>query len=62
MNSLQLLASAKEHASQRRIDVTLRDLHDGLVIPLDLPGAREKSLDAFDLSIEPAVEHVHRCC
>jgi len=49
-------------ASGARIDVTLRDLQDGLVIPLDLPGAREKSLDAFDLSIEPAVEHVHRCC
>jgi len=49
-------------ASGAQIDVTLRDLHDGLLIPLDISAARANKLDAFDLSIEPALPHVHRCC
>ncbi len=44
------------------IALKLRDLHEGVRIPLDLPAARSKKLEAFELSIEPAVAHCHRCC
>lgn len=60
--SAQEARAVPEAASGARIEATLRDLHDGLLIPLDLPGVRTKNLAAFDLSIEPAVAHVHRCC
>jgi hypothetical protein len=54
--------SLPKAAPGAKIKTTLRDLHDGLSIPLDLPAAGAKKLAAFELSIEPAVAHVHRCC
>ena len=44
------------------VTVTLRDLHDGFQIPLDVPAAHAANLDAFELLIEPTHEQIHRCC
>ena len=47
-------------ATGSKIALKLQDLHKGVRIPLDLPGARAEKV--FELSIEPEVAHVHRCC
>ena len=44
------------------VEVTLHDLHQGFVVPLDLPGAGAKKLAAFELTFVVNEAPFHKCC
>ena len=45
-----------------QVHVKLAELQQGFLLPLDLPGARAKKLDTFELTFVVKEEPIHKCC